>query len=29
MNVFLYAECCSRNKAIEPQKIVYRKCVTG
>lgn len=22
---FLYAECCTRNKAIEPQKIVCRK----
>ena len=20
---FLYAECCTRNKAVEPQKIVY------
>jgi DNA-binding transcriptional ArsR family regulator len=22
---FLYAECCTRNKAIEPQKIVFCK----
>jgi len=22
---FLYAECCTRNKAIEPQKIVFSK----
>jgi DNA-binding transcriptional ArsR family regulator len=22
---FLYAECCTRNKAVEPQKIVYCK----
>jgi hypothetical protein len=26
---FLYAGCCTRNKAIEPQKIVCCKCVTG
>jgi len=26
---FLYAECCTRNKAIEPQEIVCCKCVTG
>ncbi len=22
---FLYAECCTRNKAVEPQKIVCRR----